>query len=322
MTMQVNAPSREEPDLSGLSIKELRYIALLTQTLSFVRAADLAGISQSALSQSIAKTERTIGMQLFVRNRRSVNATPVALLIAEQAERVIRTMKELQVQVEDMRDAREGHLRFGVGIFAANHLLNPIMSKICQRFPEAQIRVVVAPPAELIDRLRAWEIDFFVAANDPQFHDKDTLHQHLYADELVVACRPDHPLARLSNVTHLDLIRYPTVTYDGQFFKRQIWPMLASAQEFELLDRNFPAIALQNPWVMSDLAMVSDYVICATRFSLHSALQSGALRTIVPEDLDTTVNMELVERSDAAQTPLAKGVIAAIREVMTEQGLG
>ncbi len=320
--MQLNAPSRDEPDLSGLSIKELRYIALLTQTLSFVRAADLAGISQSALSQSIAKTERTIGMQLFVRNRRSVNATPVALLIAEQAERVIRTMKELQAQVEDMRDAREGHLRFGVGIFAANHLLNPIMLKICQRFPEAQIRVVVAPPAELIDRLRAWEIDFFVAANDPQFRDKDTLHQHLYTDELVVACRPEHPLARLRNVTHLDLIRYPTVTYDGQFFKRQIWPKLESAQEFELLDRNFPAIALQNPWVMSELAMVSDYVICATRSSLHDALQSGLLRTIVPEDLDTTVNMELVERSDAAQTPLAKGVIAAIREVMTEQGLG
>lgn len=308
-------------DISSLSLAEIRHVALLTQTLNFGRAAELAGISQSALSQSIAKIEKTVGLQLFERNRRSVTATPVALLVAEHAEQVAHTMKNLQVHIDALRDSRSGSIDFGIGIFAANHLLNPIMVKTHERFPDAEIKVTAAPVSGLRDKLRAGSIEFYLAADDPQFHDESSVREPLYSEELVVACRIGHPLNQLNQVTHADIIKYPAVTYDGTFLKRQLYPLLSSAYEFDLVNRNFPSIALQQPWLMADFARVSDHIIISTKGPLRAALQAGDLVALTPVDLDLALSMQLVHRDDAARTPLYDGVVAAIFDVISEQAL-
>ena len=69
----------EDPRLAGIgnssiNLKELRHVLLLHETLSFKRAAELAGVTQSALSQSIATLEERLGVKLFDRNRRKGNA--------------------------------------------------------------------------------------------------------------------------------------------------------------------------------------------------------------------------------------------------------
>jgi len=306
---------------STLSLNELRHVALLTQTLSFGRAAQLAGISQSALSQSIAKIERTVGLPLFTRNRRSVNVTPFALLVTEHAEQVMHTMMNLHAHTEAMRDSRSGQLAFGIGIFAANHLLNPIMLKINERYPEASIQVVVGPPAELRDKLKNGDIEFFVAADDPEYHDDDTLRQKLYSEKLVIACRADHPLHRQDKISCLDLINYAAITYDGNFLKRQIYPLLSSAHEFELLKRNFPAIALQHPWLMVDFVLASDHIILSTMAPLSEALKTTELVALTLDDLALTMDMQIVQHRNLARTPLHTGVADCVLEVVREQQL-
>ncbi len=319
--MQPVSSPLQNKDIANMSLNELRHVALLTQTLSFGRAAELAGISQSALSQSIAKIERGIGLKLFERNRRSVNATPVAHLVAEHAEQVAHTMKSLQIHTEALRDSRTGYLTFGIGIFAANHLLNPIMLKIHERFPHAQVQVVVGPPSELQDKLRAGDIEFFLAADDPQYHDEDTVRESLYAEELVIVCRADHPLSHVEQLTYLDIINFPAITYDGSFLKRQLYPLLSSAYEFELLSRNYPAIALQQPWLMEDFVRVSDHIILSTLSSLKDTLQKQGLVALTPTDLNLAVNMQMVHRKDAIRSPLYDGVVDAIADVLAEQAL-
>ena len=304
-----------------MSLNELRHVALLTQTLSFGRAAELAGISQSALSQSIAKIERGLGLQLFERNRRSVSATPVALLVAEHADQVAHTMKSLQIHTDALRDSRTGYLTLGIGIFAANHLLNPIMLKIHERYPHAQVQVVVSPPSELQDKLRAGDIEFFLAADDPQYHDDDTVRDSLYTEELVIACRAEHPLNHTSPITYTDIIKYPAITYDGSFLKRQLYPLLSSAYEFELVRRNYPAIALQPPWLMADFVRVSDHIILSTLGPLKDALQRNQLVALTPSDLNLAVDMQLVHRKDAIRSPLYDGVVNVITDVLAEQAL-
>lgn len=308
-------------DISSLSLNELRHVDLLTQTLSFGRAAELAGISQSALSQSIAKIERVIGLQLFERSRRTVTATSIALLIAEHAQQVASTIKHLQIQTDALRDARSGSLTFGIGIFAANHLLNPIMVKIHERYPDARVQVRVGPPSELQDKLRAGDIEFFVAADDPQFHDEDTVRDPLYSEELVLVCRSGHPLNQNDRITYLDIIKYPAITYDGSFLKRQLYPFLSSAYEFDLLSRNYPSIALQQPWLMADFVEVSDHIIVSTAGPLRNVLNNRDLVVLRPSDLNISVDMQLVHRSASPRSNLHDGVLHVIKDVLTEQAL-
>ena len=58
MAEQIANLATAQERFSRLTLKELRHVLLLQQTLSFNRAAELAGVSQSALSQSIARIEK------------------------------------------------------------------------------------------------------------------------------------------------------------------------------------------------------------------------------------------------------------------------
>ena len=63
---------RLESHMKAIELRQLRYFSILARELHFGRAADLASITQSALSQQIAKLEELVGAQLLNRDRRGV----------------------------------------------------------------------------------------------------------------------------------------------------------------------------------------------------------------------------------------------------------
>ena len=107
---------KNSPEFSSLSLKDLRHVYSLYNTLNFVQAAKLAGISQSALSQSIAKIEQQMGIVLFKRTRRSVTPTIYAQVIAERAASIINSLDDINLHIDALRGVREGEVARGVRI--------------------------------------------------------------------------------------------------------------------------------------------------------------------------------------------------------------
>ena len=54
-----------------LTIRQMEYFIALAETLHFGRAAQLAGVTQPALSAQIAEMEDKLGLRLFDRYRRA-----------------------------------------------------------------------------------------------------------------------------------------------------------------------------------------------------------------------------------------------------------
>ena len=304
-----------------LTLKELRHVWLLHRSLSFKQAAANAGISQSALSQSIANIEQRLRITLFNRNQRNVHPTPYGRMVANQAESVLHIMEDLHTHIDAMRETREGLAAFGMGIFAANHLLNPVLATYHNRFPNVQLHTSIAPVRDLQSQLARGEIQFFVAGRDPQFHDKEATREFLYREVLVAACRPGHPLLSGSSIPSVELIRYPAITYDGGYLRRQIYPQLNNSEEFELLERNCPSIELQQPWLLIDFVKNSDYLLIASRTALRDWLLGGELATVDVTDLDLTIDIELTQRRDNSLTPANQEMVEVIKQVMHSQHL-
>ena len=93
----------------------MEYFDALAQTLHFGRAAELAGVSQPALSTQIAEMEERLGCRLFERGGKAVRLTDEALALQPRIERVLAELREIE------RVATAGAARHGRPLPARHH---------------------------------------------------------------------------------------------------------------------------------------------------------------------------------------------------------
>ena len=68
-----------------ITLRQLRFLAALAETLNFSRAAELCHVTQPTLSAGLRELEERLGVQLAERNTRSVILTPLGAEIAGRA---------------------------------------------------------------------------------------------------------------------------------------------------------------------------------------------------------------------------------------------
>src|SRR5260370_42660658 len=75
--------------VEGPPLRDIGCFALVARHLSFSRAAAELGMSQPAVSQAVARLERTLGFRLFVRSSREVRLSDAGRALLPQAEAVL-----------------------------------------------------------------------------------------------------------------------------------------------------------------------------------------------------------------------------------------
>jgi DNA-binding transcriptional LysR family regulator len=73
----------------GPSLRDIACYVMVAQRMSFSGAADRLGMSQSAVSQTIARLERTLDLRLFDRSSRFVQLTEAGKLLLPHAEELL-----------------------------------------------------------------------------------------------------------------------------------------------------------------------------------------------------------------------------------------
>src|ERR687895_1281863 len=149
------------PAAAGIELRHLRYFLAVFEELHFGRAAERLHIAQPPLSQAIRKLEQELGVELFVRTSRAVEATPAGRALADEARRVLASF-EFAV----MEARRVGHgdapLRIGCVSFLPTERLQRFLTALSD--PDANFRAEVSHlwGLEQVERLRAGRLDLGV----------------------------------------------------------------------------------------------------------------------------------------------------------------
>jgi len=187
-----------------LTVRQMEYFEALSETLHFGRAAELAGVTQPALSSQIAEMEERLGCRLFERGGRVVQMTEEARMLRPRIDRVLSELREIEAQSRRHRSAMEGRFRLGVIPTVAPYLLPSLLPALKRRFPALTVEMREAVTAVLIEETAAGRLDGMIAALplqsstlivEPLFEDRFYLAVPASEPDLAAPpVAPEHPV--------------------------------------------------------------------------------------------------------------------------------
>lgn len=177
-----------------MEMHQLRYVVAVARTGTFSRAAEQCHVAQPSLSQQIQKLEDELGERLFDRMKREAKLTSHGEAFLRRAVRILEEVDAARREATDARDLLRGKLTVGVLPTIAPYLLPGVMAEFTEKFPGVEIVVQEDTTARLLKFALAYEIDFALASvpiDDARLEVKE-----LFAEELLLALPPGHPLTR------------------------------------------------------------------------------------------------------------------------------
>ncbi|GDY45017.1 LysR family transcriptional regulator [Streptomyces antimycoticus] len=185
-------------------IRHLRLFIVVAEELHFSRAADLLGMAQPPLSQSIRRLERELGLELFDRSAHQVRLTAAGALLLEEARELLAREERLRTVMARVRDGELGTLRAGVPPQTPARTLHALLSACAEEFPGLRIDLQEVDTAEQVRLLAAARLDVGLV-HHPVADADDLVVGPSAGVELGVVLPRSSPLARLSEVTLADL---------------------------------------------------------------------------------------------------------------------
>ena len=197
-----------------MELRALQYFVAVAEERHFTRAAARVHVSQSGLSATIKSLETELHAELFERTTRRVQLTAAGAALLPEARRALAAARAGGEAVGAVQGMQRGTVALGVMQQMALVELPHILVRYHRRYPGIDLRLRQAAAADLHRLVIGGELDLAVAS-PPEPADNRLTTVELFHTPLVLACRPDDPLARRKSVSikHLEghnLIGYPT----------------------------------------------------------------------------------------------------------------
>ncbi|MEK1891221.1 MAG: LysR substrate-binding domain-containing protein [Phyllobacterium sp.] len=167
------------------SVRQMRYFEILATTLHFRKAAEMARISQPALSAQIAEMEMRLGASLFERTRRSVVLTDMGKRLLPRIRTILDEIRSLEELAAQKRGILKGQLRLGIIPTIAPYLLPLLVPALHEAYPDLEIELREAVTSKLIEDLRLGDLDALIAA--VPIDTEGTITRPLFRDRFLVA---------------------------------------------------------------------------------------------------------------------------------------
>ncbi len=187
---------------------ELTLFRLLAETGSFTRAAERAGLTQSAMTRQIRGLETRLGAPLFERTTRHVALTRAGRLLREKSAAILEATEGLFQDLQKTFNKLPPTLRVGVARSIGLAYLPGYFFTFHRKHPKVQLQVVQQTSREIVAGLEAGDLDAGLVC--PPSHLPRSLHvTHRFTDEFVVIVPPQtHLPAELSTMAILELKKH------------------------------------------------------------------------------------------------------------------
>jgi DNA-binding transcriptional LysR family regulator len=189
-----------------VELRHLEHFLAVAEEQSFTRAATRIHLVQSALSVSVQNLERELGTRLFDRTTHNVRLTDAGTALVVEARRTLAAADAARDAVAAVRGGVRGTVRVGIMRSLALIDLAVLLTRYHREHPD--VRLVPSPAeggsVELARDVSDGKLDLAFASL-PSGHPRGLSLRTLAVEEMLLACPPDHPLARRRRIALAEL---------------------------------------------------------------------------------------------------------------------
>jgi len=180
-----------------IKFRHLQCFLAVAQHGSLQKAAEVLAITQPAVSKTLKELEGLLGVRLFDRGRRGAVPTREGEAFLRHAGASVSALREAVASVGQTR--RQGNAVIAIGVLptVAPWLMPQLLLRqdvAAEPDTHTSLRIETGSNPELLARLRQRELDLVIGRFAEPVHMVGLTFEHLYADPLVLAVRPGHPL--------------------------------------------------------------------------------------------------------------------------------
>ncbi len=177
----------------GIKLRHIRTFLDIASDGTLSAVARRQGISQPALSRTLAELEDLLAVSLFRRERRRLVLTPEGAMFRHHASV---GLQSLETGVAALHPASSGgSIRVGILPTAASRLFPRVAVRFRDLRPETTIKIETGPHGYLLSLLRDGKIDLMIGRMPDPGEMAGLSFAHLYEEDVILVARADHPLA-------------------------------------------------------------------------------------------------------------------------------
>jgi DNA-binding transcriptional LysR family regulator len=284
-----------------LTLRELRLFVATVRAGSVVRAANEAGVTQPALSKTIAGLEATLGIRLFDRTNRGVLPTPYGEALYRRAIGILEELRHATQEIELLADANAGDLRLGALPTICAGFLPSVISRLLALRPQYRLHVAELESQKLRSELLTRSLDFALGPSHLVADAPDLAFEKLFEDRLFVISNANHPLAGRRSLRLSELTRFHWILPGGD---SQIRTRLEEA--FSEAGSAFPEVAVTSMsiGIRSILPLHTPFLTVLYGSVLRLGTTASGVR-VLPVDVGPTIPIGIVRMKDRTLAPSA-----------------
>jgi DNA-binding transcriptional LysR family regulator len=177
-----------------MQIESLKVFCDLAESESFTKAAQINGVTQSAVSQQISSLERLFKSLLIERSKKKFRLTREGQVLYDYSKQVIATYEALHSKLQEIKDIISGTIRVATIYSIGLHDLPPYLKKFLKTYPTVNVHVEYRRANQVYEDVIGNVVDLGLVA----YPTKDSKLEifPLRKDPLVLITHPQHPLAK------------------------------------------------------------------------------------------------------------------------------
>jgi len=296
--------------LSRLRLKQLALLTALDAQGSLHKAAEIMHMTQPAATKALHEMESALGVTLFDRSSRGIEATQLGRCVIRYARVIQSDIGNLHGELQAILSGQGARLSIGT-IMGAAPLVTRALTRLRQVQPDVSVEIAEDTSARQLALLDQGHIDVMVGrssvSSQPQLYHYEMLRE----EPMCIVSGLDHPLATEQKVRLQSLLDSSWILYSSNMPMR-IW----IEHEFKLEGLKIAANVIEtaSPFVTVTLLAQSN-MVAVMPLEIAHFFAANRMLCILPVRLKTGVEpYGIVTRKNATLSSIGKMFINILRQ--------